>query len=498
MSGPVGQEGFSETKDRPLPQPPTEYDTNDMFSDRYNFFKEKIENWKTSPSASKKKKEGKSQSSSKTKAIEQHMANYPQPDQSLSWNFENEQSNAGNLSQHSGLGYNQGQNQKSGGKNDVSPTNLSYHHHNLTAEESFGKNELHETHEKEHQKRKTQKDRILKELISAEEEEAEEPRQPVFGYLAPTEASKEKAGSSLSNFGQYGYTSEEKKLTRSHSSSSPLADTKNIFKDIDNQVRGDLQLLNNSFGDSEMKSPQPFRKSKSPEKEFSLSEKVPNNVLTSPQSKKRKLEMPANLNIKEKDLEYLKDLQNVLTLFSGLKGNIEKLNRDKHHLKEEFKKSVQINRKQKEELMAKTKESKERASQVEALEAKNKALQNELEEMKGKLKQQEEQEELKNKLAEKDSENTKLKEKLKRVQVDFDVLMELLREEVKRKEEPSGFGSTQGGFSELPFRKEISQQSLKYSFDQPPQLYDSSGFPNVQNEGLNSNQGLFSEARKFN
>lgn len=67
----------------------------------------------------------------------------------------------------------------------------------------------------------------------------------------------------------------------------------------------------------------------------------------------KQIDIPKNLNIKEEQLPFFQDLQNVLTLFSELKSRIEKVSEEKGHIEEKNRLLTEENNMLKEEIKAK-------------------------------------------------------------------------------------------------------------------------------------------------
>lgn len=177
-------------------------------------------------------------------------------------------------------------------------------------------------------------------------------------------------------------------------------------------------------------------------KESSVNSYEPRNRSKEDKTKPKKLEIPPNLNLKENQIDFLRDVQNVLILFSDLKSKIEKLNKDKVGLKEEIKKQSNIAKKCKEDLNEKTANHTQVLNQLNSALQENKSLQKEISEMRQKMKESDSSERLKSETRLKDAEIASMRQKMKELQVDKNVLQEIIKEMIYEKEKAVREGLT--------------------------------------------------------
>jgi len=357
------------TESRPLPVPPREgYNSNELYTNRYDFFKGEIEKWKhkQAPHSPKNKHKGKSEA----------------VDQSLSWNLENENSmNRGN-----GLIQN----------NLVEKAEKLSTPSHRNENKGVVKLELGLSDKKSQGKKKT---KIIEEIASNGESEDERPlsskpsRQPLQELRTN---SMEMSGNIFKDHHDEDYSpSHQHKMVSSEHTKEKDRETTH--------------------------------------KKVTMSP-VPEATSTTKDKKSKKLEIPANLNLNESQIEFLKDVQNVLILFSDLKSKVEKLNKDKTGLKEELKKAVGQNKKLKEDLATKTSQASHCQNQLNISMQESKALAKELAETKAKLKDLDQLENVRNELRSKEAENVQLKVKMKQLQIDQSVLQEIIKEMIFEKE----------------------------------------------------------------
>lgn len=165
-----------------------------------------------------------------------------------------------------------------------------------------------------------------------------------------------------------------------------------------------------------------------------LKQKTDPNSQGSHSKSSKKLEIPSNLNLKESQVDFLRDVQNVLILFSDLKSKVERLNKVKHNLKEDLRKSVAAASKYRLESQTKGQQLIQAQSQLNASQQENQVLIREMKDLKAKLTESQDADKLKAGLQAKEMENTALKLKMKQLQVDQNVLQEIIKEMIYDKE----------------------------------------------------------------
>ena len=294
-------------------------------------------------------------------------------DQSLNWNIENETGGKGNL-ENSGRGVSLGDDKDKKRKQEKGG--------GVNFEESVQKKrepiKVEET--------KRNKERILRDIINEDTEEDERPLPLVSGVLT-----------------RPGILETPQDKNRE----------KNIFKE---------------FGDHKwaIESENEENRNKNRERSVGRDRESENKP-------KKKLEIPANLNLNETKIEFLKDVQNVLHLFSDLKSKIETLQKDKQSLKEELKRSNSSVKKYQDDLQTKNTLHTQVLTQLNMALQENKNIMKENSDLKSQLKEMGSIEQMKAEIEAKDSENNNLKMRIKKLTIDQEVLKKILWEVVHEK-----------------------------------------------------------------
>lgn len=148
----------------------------------------------------------------------------------------------------------------------------------------------------------------------------------------------------------------------------------------------------------------------------------------------KKLEIPSNLNLKENQVDFLRDVQNVLILFSDLKSKVERLNRDKQTLKDDLRRSIAASSRHKQECHSKSQQLTQALGQLNASQQENQVLVREMNDLKARLAETQDYDRLKVDLQTRDVENASLRLKVKQLQVDQNVLQEIIKEMIYDKE----------------------------------------------------------------